>query len=68
MSGSMRCPEAAGATTTRMVGDYRPDRYVLAMTIETPMPDGAIMQVQTRTIGRHLGACPATGETQGDAP
>lgn len=67
MTGTMRCPEAAGATTAQMTGDYRPDRYVLTMTIETPMPDGAVMRVNTRTVGRRTGDCPNV-PTQGDAP
>lgn len=60
MTGTMRCPDPnGGATVARMEGDYRREAYVLRMTIETPMPDGAVMRVQTRTMGRRIGACPA---------
>jgi hypothetical protein len=65
MTGTMRCAEPdGGATTAHMAGDYRRDSYALRMTITTPMPDGAIMRVQTRTIGRRVGACPAERETE----
>lgn len=60
MTGTMHCPEPGGGTTVaRMTGDYRRDRYALAMTIETPMPDGAMIRIETRTLGRRVGDCPA---------
>lgn len=60
MTGTMRCPEpGGGATIARMTGDYRRDGYALVMTIETPMPDGATMRIETRTLGRRMGDCPA---------
>lgn len=60
MTGTMRCPEPGGGiTVARMTGDYRRDRYALAMTIETPMPDGATIRIETRTLGRRIGDCPA---------
>lgn len=59
LTGTMHCPERGGGTTVaRMTGDYRHDRYALAMTIETPMPDGAMMRIETRTVGRRTGDCP----------
>lgn len=60
MTGTMRCAEPGGGTTVaRMDGAYRRENYVLRMTIETPMPDGAAMRIDTRTVGRRVGACPA---------
>ena len=62
MTGTMRCAEAGGgATVARMDGTYRRENYLLRMTIETPMPDGAVMRIDTRTIGRRVAACPAEG-------
>ena len=42
ITGTMHCAERGGTTTTRMTGDYAGDGYRLGMTIETPMPDGAL--------------------------
>jgi hypothetical protein len=60
ITGIMRCTEPSGGiTTARMTGDYARDGYRLDMTIETPAPDGATMRIDTRTIGRRIGDCPA---------
>ncbi len=60
LTGTMRCAEPDGTETlARMTGDYRRDGYRLDMTIDTPLPDGARMRIETRTTGRHLGDCPA---------
>lgn len=65
MTGTMRCPEpGGGVTVAEMEGEYVGDRYALGMTIQTPMPDGATMRIQTRTTGRRIGNCPAAS---GDA-
>lgn len=60
ITGTMRCTEPGGGTTTaRMTGDYAGDGYRLGMTIETPIPDGTTMRIETRTTGRRVGDCPA---------
>ncbi|MBX3561122.1 MAG: DUF3617 family protein [Sphingomonas sp.] len=60
MTGTMRCAEPEGGETlARMTGDYRLDSYRLDMTIETPLPDGATMEIETRTLGQRIGGCPA---------
>lgn len=62
MTGMMRCAESEGGVTlARMQGDYARDGYRLVMTIETPAPDGATMHIQTRTLGRRIGACDSDG-------
>lgn len=62
MTGTMRCAEpGVGETVARMDGTYRREDYVLSMRIETPMPDGVTMRIDTRTTGRRIGACPAEG-------
>lgn len=66
MTGTMRCAEPdVGETVARMDGNYRRESYVLSMRIETPMPDGVTMRIDTRTTGRRIGACP---ERQGESP
>jgi hypothetical protein len=65
MTGTMRCAEPGGGeTVARMDGTYRREAYVLGMTIETPMPDGAVMRIETRTTGRRVGACSGEGAPQ----
>lgn len=60
MTGTMRCTEPdGGETMARMTGDYRRETYRLDMAIETPGPDGATMRIETRTVGRRIGDCPA---------
>lgn len=60
LTGTMRCTGADGVETlARMTGDYRRDGYRLDMAIDTPLPDGARMRIDTRTVGRRLGDCPA---------
>ncbi len=70
MTGTMRCAEPEGGETlARMTGDYRRETYRLDMTIETPGPDGATMRIETRTVGRRIGDCPADSATkEGVAP
>ena len=60
MTGTMRCAEPdGGETLARMTGDYGRESYRLDMAIETPGPDGAAMRIETRTMGRRIGDCPA---------
>lgn len=60
MTGTMRCAEpGGGVTVAEMTGDYARDRYALGMTIQTPLPDGVQMRIETRTTGRRIGGCPA---------
>ncbi len=60
MTGTMRCAEPdGGETLARMTGDYGREGYRLDMVIETPLPDGATIRIETRTTGRRIGDCPA---------
>lgn len=60
MTGTMRCVEPGeGETLARMAGDYGQRGYRLDMTIETALPDGATMRIETRTVGQRIGDCPA---------
>jgi uncharacterized protein DUF3617 len=61
MRGQMRCAGGGlpGTVTTEMDGRYRPGAYELTMRMtSTGMPEGANMVIETRTIGRRVGACP----------
>ncbi len=61
MRGQMRCVGEGGAGTvaTEMDGRYRPGSYEMRMRMtSTGMPEGANMVIETRTIGRRVGACP----------
>lgn len=61
MRGQMRCTGGGlpGAVTTEMDGRYRPGAYELIMRMtSTGMPEGANMVIETRTVGRRIGACP----------
>ena len=61
MRGQMRCAgeDGAGTVATEMNGRYRPGHYELTMRMtSTGMPEGANMVIETRTVGRRLGACP----------
>jgi hypothetical protein len=62
MSGEMRCTGGGmpGVMTTRMDGRYGPRSYDVRMRMtSTEMPLAANMVIDTRTIGRRIGECPA---------
>lgn len=66
MRGRMRCTDAGlpGITTTDMDGRYEARNYELAMRMtSTGMPEGANMVIETRTVGRRIGACRAAGRS-----
>lgn len=62
MRGEMRCTGGGmpGTMTTRMDGRHGARHYDLRMRMtSTEMPFGANMVIDTRTIGRRIGDCPA---------
>ena len=61
MRGEMRCAGGGmpGIVTTSMDGLYGPRSHDVRMRMtSTGMPQGANMIIETRTIGRRIGACP----------
>jgi len=73
MRGEMHCTggRLPGAMTTSMDGQYGPRRYEVRMhMVSTGMPAGANMIIDTRTVGRRIGACPtaAAQPAQGERP
>lgn len=61
MRGEMRCTGGGmpGIVTTSMDGLYGPRSHDVRMRMtSTGMPQGANMTIETRTIGRRIGACP----------
>ena len=54
VSGEMICAD----TRTRMDGRYGPAAYGMRMEMESPVPGGAVMNLELRARGRRIGACP----------
>jgi len=69
MQGAMTCrnEDPPGITEARMDGTHRPGGYDMTMRMETQLPGGGVMQVETRTQGRRLGECPANGDPNANA-
>lgn len=62
MRGEMRCTGGGmpGVVTTSMHGLHGPRSHDVRMRMtSTGMPEGANMIIETRTVGRRIGACPA---------
>lgn len=53
LRGAMRCPGA----TARMDGHYAPEAYEMRMDMASPMPGGAVMELEVRARGRRIGDC-----------
>ena len=67
LEGSMTCTQAGapGEMTTRMSGEYGPERYDMTLRMETSgMPADANLVIEARTEGRRVGDCPAGGEEE----
>jgi hypothetical protein len=69
MRGAMTCrnEDPPGITEAAMDGTHRPGGYDMTMRMETQLPGGGVMQVETRTQGRRLGECPAGGDPNANA-
>ena len=71
LRGEMRCTggRLPGVMTTRMDGRYGPRSYDVRMRMtSTDMPLGANMVIDTLTIGRRIGDCPAAPRAAQGAP
>lgn len=67
LRGEMRCTGGGlpGTTTTSMSGQYGARGYRTRMLmVSTGMPFGANMTIDTRIIGRRIGACPPAPQTK----
>lgn len=62
LTGVLACSDAGGSSEAQVAGRYGPESYDLRIEIANRLPDGAVLTLNVRTVGRRLGPCPSGGE------